>query len=240
MPITPQGFNERLERLKGELVAQGSRVQALIEGALDAVFAQDAARARAVVAGDDAIDAADVELERASVELLADATREHAAIDQQQLRLVLTIVKANNELERVADVGVDLAELMLPAGKDGAPRTVARGFPDTFRVMANSIVGILRDTNAAFRMGDPALAKVVLQSQHTVTAFKNAIVRDAEEQIAKGKMTVDFAFLLHEIANLCELLADHCTNIAEQVIYLRTGAIVRHTETSWVEVPRKA
>lgn len=215
-------------------------MQTLLEGSLDAVFAQDAGRARGAIAGDDAIDAADVEIERACVALLVDATREHAAIDQTQLRTVLTIVKANNELERIADVGVDLAELMLPLVKGGPERTFARGFPETFRVMANSTVGILRDTVTSFRMSDPALAKVVLQSQHTVTAFKGAIVRDAEQQIASGKMTVDFAFLLHEIANLCELLADHCTNIAEQVIYLRTGAIVRHTETSWVEVPQKA
>jgi phosphate uptake regulator len=69
----------------------------------------------------------------------------------------------------------------------------------------------------------------VLQSQHAVTAFKAAILRDAEEKIAKGAMGVDFAFRLHELASQCELMADHCTNMAEQVIYVTTGAIVRHT-----------
>lgn len=106
--------------------------------------------------------------------------------------------------------------------------------------MANSVIGILRDAVGSLMTNDPQLAKVVLQSQHTVTAFKAAIVRDAEEKIAKGKMQVDAAFVLHEVANLCELLADHCTNIAEQVIYLTTGSIVRHTTTSWVEVPKPA
>ena len=51
-------------------------------------------------------------------------------------------------------------------------------------------------------------------------------------------MNVDFAFRLHEVATQCELIADHCTNIAEQVIYLTTGAIVRHMTNSWVELPR--
>jgi hypothetical protein len=51
-------------------------------------------------------------------------------------------------------------------------------------------------------------------------------------------MSVDFAFALHEIANECCKVADHSTNIAEQVIYAITGAVVRHTEEGWVEVLR--
>ena len=53
-------------------------------------------------------------------------------------------------------------------------------------------------------------------------------------------MSVDLAFLLHELASECVRMADHCTNIAEQVIYSVTGAIVRHTEGTWVEVPQGA
>jgi phosphate uptake regulator len=180
-----------------------------------------------------------IEIERAAVQLLTDATRETAQLDENQLRLVLTIVKVNNELERIADAGVDVAELVIPTKGDGSgayPHANEQALPSTFRVMANSVIGILRDAVGSLMSNDAAMAKVVLQSQHTVTAFKAAIVRDAETKISQGKMTVDYAFFLHEIANLCELVADHCTNIAEQVIYLNTGAIVRHTQTSWVEV----
>jgi phosphate uptake regulator len=77
---------------------------------------------------------------------------------------------------------------------------------------------------------------VVLQSEDAVEAFKAAILQDAERQIAAGAMPVDFAFALHEIANECCRMADHCTNIAEQVIYSLSGAIVRHTDAGWVEV----
>jgi phosphate transport system protein len=115
---------------------------------------------------------------------------------------------------------------------------VATQYPDTFRVMANSVIGILRDVNTAVLHHDPALANIVLQSQHAVTAFKDAVLRDAEGRIAKGQMSVDAAFLLHEIATECEIVADHCTNVAEQIIYLTTGAIVRHTQSNWVEVTR--
>lgn len=231
-PLPP--FSARLHRLRSDVVEQGRRVQAMLESAFDALFGRDMEKASLVAAQDDVIDRVDVEIERATVALLTDATRQGAQLDPGELRLALTIAKVNNELERAADLAVDLAELTASAAKSPSP------FPDTFRVMANSIIGILRDTNTSMLHGDASLAKVVLQSQHTVTAFKKAIIRDAEEKIAAGKMTVDFAFLLHEVANLSEVLADHCTNIAEQVIYLTTGATVRHMATSWVELPRPA
>lgn len=231
MPMTPEGFAKRIDRLREDLVMQGRRVQSLLEAAFDALFANDTERAAGIENQDTPIDDADVAIEKAAVQLLTEAAQESAALEQGQLRMVLTIAKVNNELERIADAAVDVSELTR------APEQ-ASTFPDTFKVMANSVVGILRDTNASMQKSDPALAKVVLQSQHTVTAFKAAILRDAEERIARGTMSVDQAFRLHEIASQCELIADHCTNIAEQVIYVTTGAIVRHTETSWVEVPR--
>jgi phosphate transport system protein len=217
MANSAQDYMTRVTGLRGEIVAQGRRVQAMLEGAFEALFARDAEQARAVIRLDDAIDAADV-------------ARAGSELDATQVRLLLTIVKVNNELERIADGGVDVAEMV------GCLKGTPGDFPDTFRVMANSVVGILRDSSSAIERNDPRLAKVVLQSQHAVTAFKSAILRDAEERIARGTTTVEFAFRLHELANLCEVMADHCTNIAEQVIYQTTGAIVRHMETSWVEV----
>jgi len=229
MPTSAEGFVIRTERLKGELVDQGRRVQAMLDAAFESLFTADVERARWVLAQDDVVDRVDVEIERGAVALLGDATRQGAELDGTQLRALLTIVKVNNELERIADVGVDLAEMVprLPPGTRP---------PDTFRVMANSVIGIVRDVSTAVERNDPALANIVLQSQHAVTAFKGAILRESEERIANGTLPVDVAFTLHEIAGLCEMIADHCTNVAEQVIYQTTGAIVRHLETSWVRV----
>lgn len=235
MPNSPQGFIARTNRLAGELAEQGRRVQGMVEAAFEALFDASPERARWVLDQDDVIDATDVELERASVLLLMDATRQGAELDSSALRAVLTIVKINNELERVADVACDVAELVKPAAGQIAPHR----FPDTFRVMANSVIGILRDVNASVARNDAQLAHIVLQSRHAVTAFKNALLRDAEESIARGIMTVDFAFLLHEVASQCEVIVDHATNMAEQVIYLNTGAIVRHGGTAWVRVPEQ-
>ena len=94
----------------------------------------------------------------------------------------------------------------------------------------------MRDVNQSLSRSDPSLANIVLQSQHAVSAFKDAILRDAEEKLARGLMSADFAFALHEIATACEIIADHCTNVAEQVIYQTTGSIVRHVPTGWGKV----
>ena len=101
-------------------------------------------------------------------------------------------------------------------------------------------MGILRDACTSYDRSDARLAKVVLQSQDAAAAFKRAIMRDAEVRIASGQMSVDFAFLLHEIATGLERIADHCTNIAEQVIYASTGALVRHEQGHWVEIEQDA
>ncbi|MEX2219291.1 MAG: PhoU domain-containing protein [Phycisphaerales bacterium] len=248
MPTTPEGFARRLEDLHRTLVEQGARVQSLLEEAFEAVFSRDGALADRVAGRDDEIDRVDVALEQASVQLLGDATREGAALGSRELRAVLTIVKINNEMERIADSAVAIAERAEPLralggngnGRGKGVAGVGGSVPETFRVMANSVVGILRDVNRAYDRSDSALAKVVLQSEDAVEAFKAAILRDAERQIATGAMTVDLAFLLHELANECVRVADHATNIAEQVIYSVTGAIVRHTEGKWVEVPQGA
>lgn len=232
MPNTPQGFETRLNQLRGDLSAQSVRVRRLVEVSFESLFARDAGRARGVEALDDEVDAADVEIERAAVALLTDATHENARLEPQQLRGVLTVVKINNELERVADVGVEIA------ARAATLAALPGEIPETFRVMANSVLGVMRDAGASFERSDAALAKVVLQSEDAMEAFKQALCRDAEQRIAAGTMSVDVAFNLHEVANACEQIGDHCTNIAEQVIYLVTGAIVRHMGGKWVEQPR--
>jgi phosphate transport system protein len=229
MPTTNAGIEARLARLRREVVEQAGRVRALVEASFEACFSSDVEAARRVPSADEEIDRVDVLIERESVGLLSDATKLGAALSEDQLRGVLTIVKVNNELERIADAGVAVAERVKP-GSSCEP-------PETMRVLANSVVGILRDAAAAFDRMDSSLARVVLQSEDAVEAFKAAVLRDAEEMIAGGTLGVDAAFHMHEFASQCERMADHCTNIAEQIIYAATGAIVRHMGGTWHDVP---
>lgn len=221
-------FETRLGEIRRELVTQAWRVLAICEEAFEAFFSGDTKAAAAVTARDDEVDRVDVAIERGSVALLCAVARISAEIPENQIREVLVIVKANNELERIADLAGEIAA----RAKDRKGVDV----PDTFRVMANSVVGIVRDTCSALEKKDAALAKVILRSEDTVCGFKDALLRDAENDIAEGSMSVDCGFLLHEIASRYESISDHATNVAEQILYAVTGVIVRHEEAGWVEV----
>ena len=217
-------FTTALERLKNDLATQGERVIDIVQRAVDAYFGCDARKAEKVAADDAVIDRADVEIERASIPLLA-----MGQTDEHEIRRVLTIVKINNELERIADCAVNIAEVIIVSPHQEHTR------PDTFRMMANSVIGMLRDANVAFTTADMDLARRVLKFDDVVDRFKREIILDAEEQVAKGTFDVRFAFGLQRVTKALERIADHCTNICEQMIYLHTGRVVRHLPEGWSE-----
>jgi len=220
-PAVPN-FNESLLHLRSDIVSQGDRVLAITLKAVESYFDGDREKARAVIADDEEIDRVDVEIERASIPLLA-----MGVTDEKSIRSVLTIVKVNNELERVADCAVDIAEAVL------SDVALPARIPDVFRVMANSVIGMLRDSNRALASGNVSLAQQVLLFDDTVASFKKQLMKTAQEQVAAGTLPVDYAFRLLTITKSIERVADHCTNICEQVIYLHAGLIVRHRPEGW-------
>lgn len=231
MTTPPDAFDEHLSKLRGRLADQGRTVRRMSELAFEAVYARDASAAAGIVAMDDEVDQADLEIERDAVRVLGQATRDGSALSDAQLRGILTCVKVNNELERIADAATAIAESIVNLSDRQTP------LPKTTRVMTNSVLGIIHDTVSAFERVDAGKAKIVLASEGAVLNFNALILRDAEERVADGRMSVDLAFDLHEIVSQSVLMADHCTNIAEQVIYEATGAVVRHAEGAWVEIP---
>ncbi len=226
-PVKHEDFVRRIDRLRADLFEQGRRVGTMLEQSVEAVFDRDEAKGRRVIEADEVIDRVDVEVERAAVRLLKDVASQVAALDDGQLRMILTIVKINNELERIADAAVDIAEMSSTV--DGAAP------PGAFRVMANSVIGLLRDTANCFERLDTELAKRVLASDETIEEFERMILRDTQRGLAEGRIDVDAAFALHAMAARLEIINDHCSNIAEQVIYVATGAIVRHQSGQWSE-----
>ncbi|MFT3685119.1 MAG: PhoU domain-containing protein [Phycisphaerales bacterium] len=229
LPGSTDQFGIQVDRLKADLVKQGRRVQAVVEASFESVFNRDLAAAQQVGKMDEEVDAVDVALERSAVALLTEATGIGARLDPSQLRWVLMIVKVNNELERIADVGVAIAE-------DCRLFHSASDLPPTFRVLANSVLGIIRDSVSSLDRLDPDLARVVLLSEEAVKAFKKALVAETEKRLQGGGIQIDVSSALHDVAMQCVTAADHCTNIAEQVMYTATGKIVRHMEGRWEEV----
>ncbi|MEC8320418.1 MAG: phosphate signaling complex protein PhoU [Planctomycetota bacterium] len=217
-------FQSRLDRLHADIVAQGDRVLEQATLAFDAYFDHDQDLARRATAIEPEVDRVDVEIERRSIPLLA-----LGQTDEYAIRSVLTIVKINNEFERIGDNANAIAEATLD------PRRVGSSLPDTFRVMANSVLGMLRESNRAMAKRDADLARRVLAFDDTVTQFNIEILRHTQDRIAEGTLAVDGAFRILTVTKATERIADHCTNICEQVIYLETGKIVRHDPDGWTD-----
>jgi phosphate transport system protein len=219
----------RLASLHRELVDEGGAVRRLVELAVDAIFARNAAQAATVRAADDQIDKSDVLIERHAVRLLTDAIGT-GGLSEKDVRMVLTIVKVNNEFERVADLAAFIAS-MLDSFVNMAAET-----PRQFRVLANSVIGIVQTTVNCFDRMDVHQARRVLSSDSTTDAFRAAVLRRTEEELAAGVRTVEYAFTVNRVAGALARMAEHCTNVAEQVIYVESGMIVRHADDgAWTE-----
>ncbi|MGY8753114.1 MAG: phosphate signaling complex protein PhoU [Phycisphaerales bacterium] len=215
-------FEKKLAQLSADLNTQGARVSDQLLRAVESSFDGDVDSAQIVIESDAAIDKVDVEIERACIELLR-----LGATDEHSIRSVLTIVKVNNELERIADCAVIVAESAINH------KNLIASAPPTFRVMANSVIGMARDTNLALTDTDTNLALRVLSFDDTVDRFRKEIVMDVQNRISTGALEPLVAFELLAVTRAMERVADHCTNICEQVIYLDTGKIVRHLPEGW-------
>lgn len=220
--MSTEQFDQKLAQLKHDLVTQGERVVDVTLRAVESYFEHDEAKARQAIADDADIDRVDVEIERACIPILA-----LGVLDEHRIRSVLTFAKINNELERAADCAINIAEVVL------LDSTGEEEIPKTFRVMANSVIGMARDANRSLADMDRELAERVLGYDDAVDRFKYEIGMDAQAKVANGAFSVEFAFRLHRVVSNLERIADHCTNICEQVIYLKTGLVVRHLPEGW-------
>ncbi len=220
-------FEKKLAQLSADLHTQGARVSDQLLRAVESSFDGNVPQAQTVVDSDGTIDKVDVEIERACIELLRLGVE-----DEYSIRSVLTIVKVNNELERIADCAVIVAQSAI------RNKHLISSAPPTFRVMANSVIGMARDTNTALSETDTSKAVSVLSFDDTVDRFRKEIVMDVQHRTGNGQLEPLVAFELLAVTRAMERVADHCTNICEQVIYLETGMIVRHLPDGWT-VPEK-
>ena len=220
---TMEDYARKHAQLREDLLTQGDRVVAHAMRAVESFFRQNAEAAEEVIQADRIIDRADIEIERASIRLLMQSPE-----SEQDVRSVFTIVKINNELERIADCGVNIAEASQAHGGD-------RPSSGTFEVMANSVIGMVRDANRAMRERDQELARRVLDFDDTIDRFRSEVVRLVQQAVKEGGLPLEDALELLNVNRALERMADHCTNICEQLIYLESGKIVRHLPSGWTQ-----
>lgn len=217
------------EMLIESLVAQADRVCEMLHVSVESLYSADGEAFGRVEGLDDAVDAEDVRIEREAVRWVTGAFDSGRVLDDSTVRLLFTAVKVNNELERIGDLAVSIAS------RAGAFDDEGDRLPEQIRVVGNSVVGIIHEAASAFGSLDATRAERVLKSDDITEACREAVLSESETAIARGTRTPEFAFALNRVAAALSMAGDHATNIAEQVIYVATGKIVRHKIDRWGE-----
>ncbi len=193
-------------------------MEQIVEWSIRALFDRDAKLARTLMDSDTPIDLEENVIEEECLKILA--LHQPVAID---LRRVATIVKINNDLERIADLAVNIAEraLSLATGPE-IP------VPSTFRQMTDLANMMVRDSLDAFVKLDVSLAKRVCRLDDEVDRYNRVIIDQISEFMKLSPANVDPGLHLFSAARQLERVADHATNIAEDVVFLVEGRIIRH------------
>lgn len=209
-------FDRDLEGIQAMVMRMGGLVEAAILDSAEALETRDEELAQRVRAGDKAIDELEAQIHAECARVIA--IRAPAASD---LRTVLTVMKIAANLERCGDYAKNLAKRSMVL----AQMTALPGANGSVRRMAKQVTLLLKDALDAYIARDAAMAADVRQRDHEVDQMYNALFRELLTHMMEDPRNITPAMHLHFIAKNIERVGDHATAVAEQVIYLVTGAI---------------
>jgi phosphate transport system protein len=212
-------FDEELKELHKELLRMAVEVQEAIFKSIEALKERDSAKAKSVIEDDNKID----ELELAIDERCIDLIARHQPM-AGDLRFITTGMKVNAELERIADLAVDISQRVLAL----IDKPLLKPLIDIpkLSVVAQQMVG---DAIDAFIKKDVTLARKVVLSDSEADNLRNLIADELiNDYMAKDPSTASRAVPLLLIARHLERICDHTTNIAEDVIYMVEAKVVKH------------
>ena len=211
-------FVDELEQLKMKLLEMGALVESSIQLSVLAVTKKDRSAAAEVFRNEARINAIQLEVDDFAVKLLA--LQQPMAGD---LRLIVAAVKINTDLERMGDLAENIARRAL-ARLEGPPIQPVIDIPH-IAVLVQSMV---RKALDAFVARDAELARSVLASDDAVDSLRTACYRELVSFMEQDSHNIQEALALLSVTRNLERIADHSTNIAEDVIFLVKGVDVRH------------
>ncbi len=212
-----------LETLHQHIMSMCAVVEEVVHRAVDELGRPDVEVSQEIVDRDDEIDRWDVRIEEECLKILAL----HQPV-ANNLRRVAAVMKIAWELERVADVAVNIAERA--AGLAGCPQVVV---PEKLSHMAQVALDMLRLSLDAFVAQDSRLAREVCGQDDVVDALNREIIDELLQMMKRSPDLIEPALQLFSASRHVERVADHATNIAEDVVYLVEGEIVRHRAEFW-------
>ena len=207
-----------LDTLHRTLLSMCAMVEEMIHKAVDGLASSNEAFARELARQDDEIDRWDVQIEEECLKILA--LHQPVAID---LRRIATVMKITGELERVADLGVHIAERACGL----APGTETAVL-DKLKEMARIALEMLHSAIDAYVSLDSRLARKVCAKDDIVDELNREIIRELVQTMKRSPDLVEASMHLFSASRHVERVADHASNIAEDVVYLVEGKIIRH------------
>ncbi len=211
-------FVEELEQLKTKLLEMSALVEAAIQRSISAVVHKDRSAADEVFRNEARINAIEIEVDEFAVNLLA--LQQPMAAD---LRLIVAALKINTDLERMGDLAVNIAQ----RARSLMEEPVVKPMVDIPHI-AGLVQSMVRKALDAFVTRDPELARSVLASDDAVDNMRTACYHELVSFMEKDPQNIKQALDLLAVTRNLERIADHSTNIAEDVLFLVKGVDVRH------------
>lgn len=211
-------FFLELQVLKDTLIKMGSLAEQAIADSVRAVLERRPEIAESVIKGEERINAFEIEIDDAVVDLLA--LQQPVASD---LRFILAVIKINNDLERIGDHAVNIAESAI-AYANRPELTIHLDIPE----MAKLAQEMLKASIDGFIHNNPALCRTVLPKDDVVDELNKKTVYDLVQVIRSDSSSVDQALDLIRVSRNLERVADLATNIAEDVIFVAEAQVVKH------------
>lgn len=213
-----QRLEIEIDKLKKNILSVGAFVETALHNAIEALMKIDLAMAQRIIEDDLKLDQMEVDLEEDCLKVLA--LYQPVAKD---LRTVVAILKINSDLERIGDLAVNIAERSRRLVKS---RRV--DIPFDYRKMSKLVEGMLNKSLDALVKNDVNLAKQVCVADDEIDKMHKESFRIVQVLIPKHTDDLEQIIPFLSVSRYLERIADHATNIAEDVIYLIEGEIVRH------------
>ena len=209
--------DQELSELKDKLLTMASLTQEAVTQSVKALVDRDDDVARKVKASDDAIDRLELEIDEMAIVLLAKAPL------ARDLRFIVVAMKISQNLERIGDEATSIAKRAIKLNQE--PQL--KPYVDVPR-MAEAGLAMIRDGIDAFITRDAAKARAVLPRDEEVNAMHKQLQRELVSFMLEAPPNISRCLHLMQVAKRLERIADHATNIAEEVVYLHEGRDIRH------------
>jgi len=211
-------FEQELETLKGKLLEMSTLVEAAVYRSVSAVVQKDRALADEVIKNEARVNQMEIEIDDLAIRLLA--LQQPMAVD---LRFITAALKINNDLERMGDLAVNVAQRAI----DLMSEPVVRPMIDIPHIAA-LVQSMVRKALDSFVSKDTELARSVLASDDAVDDLRNASFHELVSFMERDPQNIPQAVNLLSVVRNLERIADHSTNIAEDVLFYVKGIDVRH------------